>query len=481
MPNTRVCIIGAGPCGLSMLNALRTSELAGEQIPEVVCFEKQSDVSGLWNYTWRTGVDEYGEPLHNSMYRYLWSNAPKECHELGDYTFQEHFKRSLPSYPPRDVLRDYFMGRVKKNGTLDRFDIRLNTVVREVKEVEGGFEVTSFNLRSKTSITMRFDYVVVATGHFSYPNVPSYPGLAGFPGRVLHAHDFRDAREFKDKNVLVVGSSYSAEDIAMQCLKYGARKIVCSYRSEPMGFTWPEQIEELPQLTCIEGSTVNFNNGQTRDIDAIIFCTGYQMRFDFLPDSLRLHCPNVYYPPGLYKGIFWNDNPRCIFLGMQNQYYAFTMFDVEAWVARDQILGKFDLPEKSTREEDINLWVKRDKKAKGGKEKIDFQTEFLKDLMKITEYPKIDIDMMQRHWHTYEEHKMDNIITYRDHCFASPITGHVAPAYHTGWFQAMDDTTEEFLRNDGNDRKQDDAIAAKLANINMASPKVVLNGEVNGN
>jgi hypothetical protein len=39
-------------------------------IPEVVCYEKQSNWGGLWNYTWRTGTDEYGELVHGSMYRY---------------------------------------------------------------------------------------------------------------------------------------------------------------------------------------------------------------------------------------------------------------------------------------------------------------------------------------------------------------------------------------------------------------------------
>lgn len=47
-----------------------------------------------------------------------------------------------------------------------------------------------------------------------------------FGGRILHAHDFRDALEFKGKNVLLVGSSYSAEDIGSQCYKYGAKQII---------------------------------------------------------------------------------------------------------------------------------------------------------------------------------------------------------------------------------------------------------------
>ena len=46
--------------------------------------------------------------------------------------------------------------------------------------------------------------------------------MESFPGRILHGHDFRDAEEFKNKDVVVLGSSYSAEDIALQCYKYGA-------------------------------------------------------------------------------------------------------------------------------------------------------------------------------------------------------------------------------------------------------------------
>jgi len=46
----------------------------------------------------------------------------------------------------------------------------------------------------------------------------------------MHAHDFRDAREFKEKNVLIVGSRKSAEDIAIQCFKFGSKSVVCTYK-----------------------------------------------------------------------------------------------------------------------------------------------------------------------------------------------------------------------------------------------------------
>lgn len=44
----RVAIIGAGPCGTAALRAFQSAKQNGEEIPEVVCYEKQEDWGGLW-------------------------------------------------------------------------------------------------------------------------------------------------------------------------------------------------------------------------------------------------------------------------------------------------------------------------------------------------------------------------------------------------------------------------------------------------
>ena len=75
---------------------------------------------------------------------------------------------------------------------------------------------------------------------FQFHSFPEYPGMKAFPGRIMHSHDFRDAEEFRDKNVIVLGSSYSAEDVALQCHKYGAKSVTIGYRHNPMGFKWPK-------------------------------------------------------------------------------------------------------------------------------------------------------------------------------------------------------------------------------------------------
>jgi cation diffusion facilitator CzcD-associated flavoprotein CzcO len=76
-----------------------------------------------------------------------------------------------------------------------------------------------------------FTHVIVSTGIFNVPNKPAFPGMETFTGRIIHSHDFRDAYEFKGQRLLIVGASYSAEDIALQCLKFGAKSVLTSYRS----------------------------------------------------------------------------------------------------------------------------------------------------------------------------------------------------------------------------------------------------------
>lgn len=207
----------------------------------------------------------------------------------------------------------------------------------------------------------RFDYVIVASGHFSVPHVPSFPGIERFPGQILHSHDFRNACQFKGMTVLVVGASYSAEDIALQCLKYGAKNIICTWRTKPMGFKWPSQITERPLLTKIEGKTIHFRDGSKADVDAILLCTGYLFCFPFLEDNLRLKSTNVLYPRGLYKNTLWmtGGNNKLLYIGMQSQCYTYTLFDVQAKWAVNYIMGDIPLPDKESMESDCKKWISR--------------------------------------------------------------------------------------------------------------------------
>ncbi|MDE2791169.1 MAG: NAD(P)/FAD-dependent oxidoreductase [Paracoccaceae bacterium] len=444
----RVAIIGAGPCGLAQLRAFQSAESKGATVPEQVCYEKQEDWGGLWRYTWRTGTDEAGDPCHGSMYRYLWSNGPKEGLEFADYTFDEHFGKPIASYPPRAVLYDYIEGRVRKAGIRDK--IRFNHVVRDVRfdSGSGQFSVVARDKVSDSESEERFDHVVVATGHFSSPNVPYYDGFESFNGRILHAHDFRDAREFIGMDILILGTSYSAEDIGSQCWKYGCKSVTVAHRTAPMGFDWPDNWKEVPKLDRVRGKTAHFIDGTSRDVDAIILCTGYLHHFPFLPDDLRLRTANRLATADLYKGVVWNSNPKLFYLGMQDQWYTFNMFDAQAWYVRDVIMGRIELPSRDIMDQDVRDRVAAEDALEDDYACIAYQGDYVRELVDETDYPEFDVDAADKAFFQWKKHKKQSIMEFRDNGYVSPMTGTMAPPHHTAWVDAMDDSLESYLQTE---------------------------------
>ncbi|MDN6280707.1 MAG: NAD(P)/FAD-dependent oxidoreductase [Psychroflexus sp.] len=446
MNNKRVGIIGAGPSGLAQLRAFEALKNKGIDTPEIVCFEKQSNWGGMWNYSWRTGVGKFGEPVHGSMYKYLWSNGPKECLEFSDYSFDEHFKKPISSYPPRPVLFDYIQGRIEKSNA--REYIRFNTTARWVDfdNTTEKFRLILDDLKNDETYTEEFDYLIVASGHFSTPNMPHFDGIEDFPGHIMHAHDFRGADQFKNQKLLLIGSSYSAEDIGVQCYKHGAESVTLSYRSNPIGVEWPEGIKEVPLVTHFDGSTAHFSNGETEDFDAVVMCTGYKHKFPFLPGKLRLKTKNNLYPDNLYKGVFFNDNPQLIYLGMQDQYYTFNMFDTQAWVSRDFIMGDYQMPSKEERRKDIDQWLARYDQVEDGLGDVDFQSAYIKDLIRLSDYPEFNVDKVGAMFKEWLKDKEENILTYRDKTYKSVVTGTQAVEHHTEWMDELDDSKERYLK-----------------------------------
>lgn len=64
--------------------------------------------------------------------------------------------------------------------------------------------------RRRTTRTWRARAVVNATGTWTRPFWPTYPGTREFAGTQLHTHDYRSAADFADRRVLVVGGGISA-------------------------------------------------------------------------------------------------------------------------------------------------------------------------------------------------------------------------------------------------------------------------------
>src|SRR5699024_9934592 len=296
--------------------------------------------------------------------------------------------------------------------------------------------------KAGTPSSAEFDRVIVATGHFAYPNVPGFEGIATFPGSIEHAHDFRGAEKLADKRVLMIGSSYSAEDIGVQAYKMGARSVTLSYRTKAIGHDWPQGMEELPLVERFEGNTVHFVNGEVREFDAVVMCTGYIHKYPFLPSNLAIDSPNNVYPKGLYRGVVWQENPKLYYLGAQDQWFTFNMFDAQAWYVRDLILGRAELPNAQDRAAHIDAWGNRFDSLTTEAGEVRFQADYIRDLIENSDYPMFDLDSVVEIFLAWLRDKTENVLTYRDKQHRSVMTGTLAARHHTPWVRELDDSLQ---------------------------------------
>ena len=213
-----------------------------------------------------------------------------------------------------------------------------------------------------------------------------------------------------------------------------------------MGFDWPANWQEVPLLTHVDENTAYFKDGTSKKVDAIILCTGYQHHFPFLPDDLRLKTRNRLATADLYKGVAWVHNPKLFFLGMQDQWFTFNMFDAQAWWVRDVVLGRIAVPDKAAMVQDVADRMAAEDAGQGAHDAIHYQGEYVKELIAETDYPSFDVDGACAAFFAWKDHKKNGIMTFRDNAYASVMTGTMAPLHHTAWKDALEDSMESYLR-----------------------------------
>jgi trimethylamine monooxygenase len=214
-----------------------------------------------------------------------------------------------------------------------------------------------------------------------------------------------------------------------------------------MGYDWPSNWEEVPLLTRVDGQTAHFKDGSSKTVDAIILCTGYLHNFPFMEDKLKLVTANRLATADLYKGIAYVHNPQIHYIGMQDQWFTFNMFDAQAWWSRDVIMGRIDLPPYQDMVRDVEQRESREDTAQDDYDAIWYQGDYVKELIDETDYPSFDVEGVCKVFKEWQGHKKKNIMTFRDNAYKSVITGSMAPKHHTPWKDAMDDSMESYLLN----------------------------------
>jgi dimethylaniline monooxygenase (N-oxide forming) len=118
-------------------------------------------------------------------------------------------------------------------------------------------------------------------------------------------------------------------------------------RLTPCNVDFLQQIEQeaiavKPRVSSLSGQQVCFSDGSAVEADTIIYCTGYELRFPFLSESLLSVEHNRV---ELYKYVFHPDLPTLAFVGICTVLGShIPVAEMQArWVAR-VLAGRLPLP-----------------------------------------------------------------------------------------------------------------------------------------
>ena len=380
-------MVGAGPCGLTALKALKVQGI------EADCFEKSDRVGGLWAMSSALGK--------SSAYRSLHINTSRERTQFADFPMPAHF----PDYPHHSQICDYLNAYAEHFGLLDH--VCFNTEVIRVTRDGTGYIVSLSDGRQQRYTAVLVANGHHSDPHWPKPPLPGY--FDGSQIHSSQYLDPEEPLALRGQRVLVVGMGNSAMDIACELAYAGAHVTLSARRGahvipkwilgkpvdqtsflpkwlprplrqrisqsllellagrlEHHGLPRPDhrlgqahptlssellslirtgRITPKPAISRLCGREVLFADQTSRAVDAIVFCTGYNVSFPFLAESLvsahgndvplyfRVHRPGV-------DGLF--------FIGLCQPVGAILpIAEAQAsWVA-EQLAGNYLLPDPS--------------------------------------------------------------------------------------------------------------------------------------
>ncbi|MEZ5811762.1 MAG: NAD(P)/FAD-dependent oxidoreductase [Rhizobiaceae bacterium] len=205
----KVAIIGSGVSGLAAAKVFR------EKGHEVTVFERSHDLGGVW------------EPSRS--YPGIQTQSPKELYRYTDKAMPDDY----PEWPKGHQVHAYLAGYADDYGLRDAivFNAEVKSMDRR-SNGEPGWRLEVSRDGGKPA-GEDFDFVAVCTGQFSEKNILTFPGQEAFEaggGEVMHSSEYTDPEMVRGKDVVVLGFSKSATDIAVNAVKSGARSVAIVYR-----------------------------------------------------------------------------------------------------------------------------------------------------------------------------------------------------------------------------------------------------------
>lgn len=271
-----ILIIGAGPIGLNCALEAEKYNLT------YLIVEKGTIVNSLYNYP---------------LYMRFFSTAEKL--EIAEIPFI-----STAPKPGRQEALEYYQGIARQKN----LNINLYETVLNVTKTNGVFHVQT----SKSAYAAK--NVIIATGFYDIPNMMNIPGEQ--LSKVKHY--YTEPYPYAKQKIVVVGSSNSAVDAALETYRKGADVTMIIRHGEiskSVKYWVKPDIENRilegsikahfsSELLEITENSVIFKdeNGNTQEIenDFVLAMTGYLPDFAFLTKigiDLQGECLNPFYDP----------------------------------------------------------------------------------------------------------------------------------------------------------------------------------------
>ena len=223
-----VVVIGAGQAGLSAAYHLRRRgytpiDRPAEAEQTFVVLDDNAEPGGAWQHRWAS----------------LKMATVNGIHELPGYAVPP----ADPHRASRDVLPAYFRAYEDEYDLAVRRPVRVSAV-RRADEHDTGRLLVDTDAGGWAA-----RYVINATGTWSRPFWPHYPGQSRFRGRQLHVADYGSADEFAGKRVVIVGAGISAVQLLDE-ISHVAETFWVT-RREP---DWSEEAFDIPaRVAAIAG------------------------------------------------------------------------------------------------------------------------------------------------------------------------------------------------------------------------------------
>ncbi|RDX60535.1 Flavin-containing monooxygenase FMO GS-OX-like 8, partial [Mucuna pruriens] len=363
MVSKNVCVIGAGPSGIVAARELR------KEGHKVIVLEQNHDIGGQWLYDPNVQNEDPlgGDPwlkVHSSMYESLRIMSPREVIGFTDFPFLVKKGRDPRRFPGHAELLLYLKDFCQWFNLTDI--IKFNTKVHYVGPLNYGVStedlkwlVKSKENESDEVVQQVFDAVVVASGHYSKPRLPCIHGMDTWRRKQMHSHIYRSPEPFRGEIVVVVGNSFSGQEISMELVKVakevhlssksldiyeGLSKVIAKHknfhlRPQAHNIWYIVQIDSLEE----DGSVI-FTDGCSILADTILYCTGYNYSFPFLDTKGMVVVDDNRVGP-LYEHTFPPSlAPSLSFIGIPRKILGLPFFESQGkWIAQ-LLSGKKALP-----------------------------------------------------------------------------------------------------------------------------------------